>query len=342
MQKILGLDIGSYSIKAVEILNTFKTHKVTHFYEIVIPEIEGLDSSVVGLTAVKQLFTENDLDADRTYTAMMGLLCSMRVLQLQNVKKRMIPQVVQSELETQAPFDIDEVVIDSQILDWKDNQSSVLSVLCRKDHIEAYLNGLKDLEIEPKVIDVDYLSFLNLFPYIQFADSNTSLLSQMALPGFKKGTSILDGGKCRLIIDMGHLKTSMVVFKEGKLATARTIRMGGRYFTDFLQKSLGVTFNEAQRLKHAISQIEYKADSRAEKGKEREFAVAKQLGLAVTELTKELIRTMHSFKAQDRLIPDSVVLTGGSSVISGLPEFLSQVLQIPVERMQQSKAKFPQ
>jgi type IV pilus assembly protein PilM len=334
MQKILGLDIGSYSIKAVEILNTFKTHKVTNFYEIVIPEIEGLDSSLVGLTAVKQLFSENDIDADRTYTAMMGLLCSMRVLQLQNVKKRMIPQVVQNELETQAPFELDEVVIDSQVLDSKENNTSVLSVLCRKDHIEAYLNGLKDLEIEPKVIDVDYLSFLNLFPYINFSDTNTSLLSQMADPNFKKGSTLLDAGKCRLIVDIGHLKTSMVVFKEGKLATARTIRMGGRYFTDYLQKSLGVTFNEAQRLKHAISQIEYKADSRAEKGKEREFAVAKQLGFAVTELTKEVIRTMHSFKAQDKLVPDSVVITGGSSVISGLPEFLADILQIPVERME--------
>jgi type IV pilus assembly protein PilM len=333
MQKILGLDIGSYSIKAVEILNTFKAHKVTKFYEIVIPEIDGLESSFIGLTALKQLFTENQIEADRTYTAMMGLLCSMRILQLQNVKKRLIPQVVQSELETQAPFELDDVVIDSQLLDSKDSVSSVLSVLCRKDHIEAYLNGLKDLDIEPKVIDVDYISFLNIFPYIRFSDTASSMLAQMADPAFKKNTEPLDNGKCRLIIDLGHLKTSMIVFKEGKLATARTIRMGGRYFTDYLQKSLGITFNEAQRLKHAISKIEYKQDSKPQKGKEREFAVAKQLGFAVTELTKELIRTMHSFKAQERLVPDSITLTGGSSVIQGLPQFLSDILQIPVEIM---------
>jgi Tfp pilus assembly PilM family ATPase len=112
MQRILGLDIGSFSIKAVEIQNSFKTYRITRFYEIEIPEIEGLDHSIVGMTAVRQLFTEHNLDADRTYTAMMGLLVSLRMFRFQNVKKRNIPIVVQNEFESQAPFSLDEVVID--------------------------------------------------------------------------------------------------------------------------------------------------------------------------------------------------------------------------------------
>ena len=42
MQKVIGLDIGSYSIKAVEIVNTFKSYEITNFYEVVIPNIEGV------------------------------------------------------------------------------------------------------------------------------------------------------------------------------------------------------------------------------------------------------------------------------------------------------------
>jgi type IV pilus assembly protein PilM len=332
MQKILGLDIGSYSIKAVEILNTFKTYKVTKLYEIAIPEIEGLDQHLVGMTAVKQLFNENEVDADRTYTAMMGLLVSMRVLNLQNVKKRMVQQIVENELESSAPFSLEDVVIDQQIIDNRDGVTSVLAVMCRKDHVEAYLNGLKELDIEPKIIDVDYLSFLNLYPYLRFDGEDTS---ENAAPTSAIGKAQTPGvsRKCRLLIDIGHLKTSMVLFNEGKLVTARTIRMGGRYFTDALQKSLGVSFNEAQRLKHTVSYIEYKPDSKPKQGHEREYLVARQLGLAVTELVKELIRTLHSFKAQERLIPDSIVITGGSSSIKNLPEFLQQMLEIPVDRM---------
>ena len=40
MQKVIGLDIGSYSIKAVEIVNTFKSYEITNFYETVIPNLE--------------------------------------------------------------------------------------------------------------------------------------------------------------------------------------------------------------------------------------------------------------------------------------------------------------
>ena len=332
MQKILGLDLGSYSIKAVEILNTFKTYKVTRYCEIVIPEIEGIDQSLVGMTAIRQLFSENEIEADRTYTAMMGLHVSMRVLNLQNVKKRNVPLVVQNELESQAPFSLDDVVIDSQVIDSKEGVTQVLAVMCRKDHVEAYLTGLQELEIEPKIIDVDYLAFLNLYPYLQFADvapesyTNPVPTKKGALP------EALD--KCRLIVDIGHAKTSIVLFNHGKVVTARTIKMGGRYFTEFLQKALSVSFNEAQRLKHAVSYLEYKANSRPKAGKEREFAVSRQLSVAVTDLVKELIRTLHSFKAQDRLIPDSIIITGGSSIIKNMPEFLQDALEIPVSRME--------
>lgn len=332
MQKILGLDIGSYSIKAVEILNTFKTYKVTKFYEIVIPEIDGVDQSLVGMTAVRQLFHENDIEADRIYTAMMGLLVSMRVINLQNIKKRNVPMIVQNEFESQAPFAIDDVVIDQQVIEVKDGVTSVLAVLCRKDHVEAYLNGLKELEIEPKVIDVDYLAFMNLFPYLQFEGEDAEE-TEPTIVGKGKKAVPAGKGKCRLVLDIGHAKTSMVLFSGGRIVTARTIKMGGRYFTDFLQKSMGVTFNEAQRLKHAVSRIEFNPDARPAPGKEREFAVARQLGMAVTELVKELIRTLHSFKAQERLIPDSILITGGSSAIINLPDFLEQVLEVPVQRV---------
>lgn len=327
MQKILGLDIGSYSIKAVEITNTFKTYKVTQFYENIIPEIEGLDQSIIGMTAVKQLFAENEIEVDRTYTAIMGLLASIRILQLQNVKKRMVPQIVLSELEGHAPISLDDVVVDQQILGTVNNQSNVLAVLSRRDQVEAYLNGLKDLGIEPKVIDVDYLTYMNLYPFIDL-DEGPAVID--AKSGSRKVNPAIMN-KTRMILDIGHLKTSVVMFHNGKLAAARTIRMGGRYFTDFLQKTLGITFNEAQRVKHAVSRVEYKAGGKAEVGHEREFFVAKNITTAVSELVKELLRTLHSFRAQEKLVPEVIYLTGGSAAISGLTDYLQEALGVPVK-----------
>jgi type IV pilus assembly protein PilM len=326
MQKILGLDLGSYSIKAIEILNTFKTYKVTAFHEVVMPEIEGVDPRSIGTTAIRQLFAENEIDVDRTYTAMLGLHVSMRVLQLQNVKKRNIPSVVQNELESQAPFAIEDTVIDQQILETNDGVTTVLAVMCLKDHVEAYLNGLKDCNIEPKVIDVDYLSFMNLIPFLDFEAENASNSGEARKHPDSFGS--------RLILDIGHAKTSIVLFNEGKILSARTVRLGGRFFTEYLQKSLNVSFNEAQRLKHTVSRIDLgrSAGDVASRSKE-DLSVSRQLGIAINELVKELIRTLHSFKAHERVVPSSIILTGGSAVIRNLPEYLEEVLEIPVRTM---------
>lgn len=333
MQKILGLDIGSYSVKAVEILNMYKSYRVTGFHEIVVPEIEGVDDSDVALTAVRQLFRQNDIVADKIFTGIMGALVSTRFFELENVKKRSLGAVVQSELENQAPFRIEDVVIDHQLLETRGTVSTVLAVMARKEDIQYYLNELREISIDPKVIDVDYLSFMNIIPFFAADDDAGKAsggVSAGGTDGAKKDHSRRKNGY-RLLVDIGHQKTSVVLFRGDKLAAARTIRMAGRYFTEFLQKNLSVTYGESQRIKHAVSRIEVSESARPAIGEEKEFLVARLLGVAVVELVKEIARTLHSFTTQEKEFPEALYLSGGSAVISGLKEHLESVLGLRVK-----------
>lgn len=328
MQKILGLDFGSYSIKAVEITHTFNAYKVERFYEVAVPEIEGLDQELIEYTAIRQLFNENSIEVDRTFTAMNGLMVSTRTFNFQNVKKRDVPLVVQNELEASAPFDLEDSIIDQQIIDSVNGVTNVLSAMCRKENIEAFLGGLKELEIEPKVIDIDYLTFMNLFPFIKTEDTlKTEVTGENRLPIYDFGES------CKLILDIGHMKTAMILINNNKFVTARTIRMGGRYITEMLSKGLGITYGEAQRLKHVVSYLEYKQDAKATPGHEREFAVAQQMSLAATDLIKEVIRTLHSFKAQERLVPSQILVTGGTACIRNIIPFLEDSIELPIKML---------
>ena len=56
MQKIIGLDIGSYSIKAVEIINHFKSYEITNYYENIIPQLEDISSDQIISRCMEQLF----------------------------------------------------------------------------------------------------------------------------------------------------------------------------------------------------------------------------------------------------------------------------------------------
>lgn len=314
MQKILGLDIGSYSVKAVEIENTFKNFRVLAFHEVVVPEIAGLDPVDLGMTAVRQLISEGESEVDKTYAAMMGVLASIRILTLQNVKKRQLASIVEGELENQAPFPLDEVVVDHQIIETKGSTSTVLAAMARKDDVEAYLNGLRDLGLEPKAIDVDYISNVNLVPFLP-----------KTLPGSEEIV------QTQLVIDIGHVKTSMLLFHNGKLTAARTIRIAGRYFTEFLMKVLDVSYDEAQRIKHAVGRIELENGATAEGSAGQEAIVARYLAVPVTELVREIVRTVHAFCAQENLHPSITYIMGGSAKLEGLTDLLSKTLEIPVE-----------
>lgn len=325
MQKILGLDFGSYSIKAVEITHTFNAYKIERFYEVAVPEIEGIDQELIEYTAIRQLFSENAIEVDRTFTAMNGLMVSTRTFNLQNVKKRDVPLVIQNELEASAPFNMEETVFDQQILDVSGGATSVLSAMCRKEHIEGFLGALKELEIEPKVIDVDYLTYINIFPFLKSTEPPKS-----QEPDDTKLPILEFGESCKLILDIGHLKTAMILVNDNKFVAARTIRMGGRYITEVLAKGLDVTYSEAQRLKHAVSYLEYKPDAQPTPGREKEFQVAQQMGLAATDLVKEIIRTLHSFKAHERLVPSQILVTGGTACISNIVPFLEASIELPI------------
>jgi len=82
MQKVIGLDIGSYSIKAVEIVNSFKSYEITNFYEAVIPYRDDIEPDILIPQTMELLFTENNLHADRVLTAMPGQYISSRIIPL--------------------------------------------------------------------------------------------------------------------------------------------------------------------------------------------------------------------------------------------------------------------
>src|SRR4051812_18524076 len=106
MQKVIGLDIGSYSIKAVEIVNSFKSYEITNFYEHVIPYREDVETDILIPQCMEQLFQENNLQADRILTAMPGQYISSRIVPLGFSDPRKIASAVLAEVEDAVPFNL--------------------------------------------------------------------------------------------------------------------------------------------------------------------------------------------------------------------------------------------
>lgn len=318
MQRVIGLDIGSYSIKAVEIVNTFKSYEIANFYENVIPVLEDIDPDVVIPACMEQLFLENQLKADRIITAMPGQYISSRVMSFGFSDPRKIEAAIYSELEDAVPFDMDDMIVDHQILGTMGGDTITLAVMTRKTFLRSFLEHLQRINIDPKLVDVDSLAFYNL-------------ASHMNLPS----------GECLGLVDVGHEKTSVCIVQDGVLRMFRSINLGGRYLSEFLARDLETTFSEAQRVKHRISRVICDEDQASDLTGDDKLVV-ERLTLASNSIVKELGRTFYAFKNWEKAPITHLWISGGTSRIKNFDKYLSDQLEMPVEpnQLDQSTLKF--
>lgn len=308
MQKVIGLDIGSYSIKAVEIINTFKSYEVTNFYETVIPNLEGVPLDAIVPVCMEQLFTEHNLQADRIITAMPGQFISSRVLPFPFADPRKIEATIGVQIEDHVPFNMDDMILDHQILGHASGKTLALAVMTRKAFLKNFLDLLSRINIDPKLVDVDSLALYNL-------SSNFTV----------------DDNECYGLVDVGNEKTSVCIIQGGMLKMFRSINLGGRYITDFLARDLETNFHEAQRIKHQISTV-LAGDVTGDQFNDHDRKVAERTTLAANAIVKELGRTFYAYKTWDQQPLTKIIVSGGTSKLANFDTFLSEQLEVPVER----------
>ncbi len=308
MQKVIGLDIGSYSIKAVEIVNTFKSYEILNFYETVIPNLEGVPLDAIVPVCMEQLFTEYNLQADRIITAMPGQFISSRVLPFPFADPRKISATIGVEIEDYVPFNMDDMILDHQILGHSSGKTLALAVMTRKAFLKNFLDLLSRINIDPKLIDVDSLAFYNLSSNIKVADD-----------------------ECYALVDVGNEKTSVCIIQNGILKMFRSINLGGRYITDFLARDLETSFHDAQRAKHRVSRVLYSEDVGDSLSAEDRI-VAERTTLASNAIVKELGRTFYAYKNWDKQPLTKIIVSGGTSRLTNFDRFLAEQLEVHVER----------
>lgn len=307
MQKIIGLDIGSYSIKAVEIVNNMRSYEISNFYENIIPHIDNVQPDLIIPACMEQLFQENNIHADRIVTAMPGQYISSRILPFNFSDPHKIQAAVYAEIEDAVPFNLDDMIIDHQILGEMAGKTVALVVMTRKTFLASFLEHLQRINIDPKLIDIDSLALYNLCPFVE-----------------------RDPNKVYGLVDIGHEKTSVCLVQGDVLRMFRSINLGGRYLTEFLSRDLEVSFNEAQRLKHKVSRV-LTLDDQGQDLSEFEQRVADRMTIACNAIVKELGRTLYAFKTWEKSPIEKIYISGGTSVIKNFSDYLADYLEVQTE-----------
>ena len=145
---IVGLDVGSSSIKAVELRKKGGAIEVAHLgleplaSDIVVDSMI-VDSGTVS-TAISKLFTDCAIKTRNVATAVSGHSVIVKKISLPSMSDQELAETIQKEAAQHIPFDLGDVNLDYQILSEETGnpQMDVLLVAVKKDKILNYTNVL--------------------------------------------------------------------------------------------------------------------------------------------------------------------------------------------------------
>jgi type IV pilus assembly protein PilM len=308
-KSVVGLDIGSSAVKAVELKAAGKGFRVAAYGQEPVPADAIVDGAIIDAGAVaeaiRQVFERNKTFKGKDVCAS---LSGNAVI----VKKITLPVMTESELnesiyweaEQYIPFDIQDVNLDYQILDpgtGPDSRGSmeVLLVAAKKEKIGDYTGVIAQAGRTPVIVDVDAFALQNAF------DVNYGL----------------DSAQVVVLLNAGASAININILQGEQSMFTRDISIGGNAYTEAVQKELDLPHESAEQLKKGIP-----VDGAS-------FEEAQPVLRAVTEnVLLEVQKTFDFFKAtasSDRI--DRIMLSGGASRVDGFRDMLHERFGAPVE-----------
>ena len=299
-QRILGIDVGSYSIKVAEIERSFRSFQLVGFFEQPIVPYETLGKEGSTTQALLKLFEEYNLSADLVYTALPGQMSAIRVIDLPFADFKKVDQTIEFELENYLPLPLEELLIDYQLLSTTKTSSTVLVSYSKNSDFVKFMNMMSEANLDPRYVGSEPVEMANVM---------------------KLG--ILQPEGAYAVIDLGHEKTDISIFVGDKLQYSRTVMVGGRELTRAVAESLNIPPAEAERMKIEMGQV----GPGVEGADATTRSISEALKKPLEELLLHLRQTFMAFQEKKGEVVQALILCGGSSRLSGIDHYLSTNLR---------------
>ena len=230
---IVGLDIGSRSIKVGELAHNKNKSKLKKFGMIDLPpgliEEGNISDPLQVANIIKQLFKAYNVKEQNVAVSIGGYSVIVKKINVQTMSEDQLQDSIHLEAEQYIPFDMNDVNIDFQILGESPNnpnQMSVILVAAKKDMVNNYINLVEMAGLNPCIIDVDAFALQNVY------DLNYEIT-----------------GENVAIIDIGHAKTSLNILKDDVSVFMRDVSLGCGQINQEIVSVVDCSIEEAEQIK---------------------------------------------------------------------------------------------
>ncbi len=302
---IVGLDIGSRSIKAAEIVETKQGLSLKRFgiVDIAHGAIEEgtINDPETVAESIKQLFKSYNIKETNVAVSIGGYSVIVKKISVQTMDEEKLQETIHFEAEQYIPFDISDVNLDFQILGESESnpgQMNVFLVAAKKEMVNDYINLVNLAGLNPCIVDVEAFALQNAIEAnYDMQNENTAL------------------------IDIGASKTSLNILKGNSSLFMRDVSLGCGQINQKIMSLIECSFEEAEQLKYGdkpdrLTQEDLKGI----------------ISSVVTDWCTEIRRALDFFYStypEDQI--KRIILSGGGANIDEFRELLATEASAEVE-----------
>ncbi len=303
-REIVGIDIGSSSVKLVQLDEQKGSFQLRNAGILPLPSEAIVDNSLMDTTSIvetiKSLVKSLDIKAKDAVCSISGNSVIIRKITLPAMTPEELEDQIAWEAEQYIPFDINDVNLDFEILDTDlaaSGKMTVLLVASKKEIINEYAAVFNEAGLKLVVVDVDSFAIQNI--YEQNYDTAP--------------------GDVVALVNIGASIMNLNVVKDGISLFTRDVQMGGNLYTEEIQRQFSLSGQDAERIKVTLDYPD------KERLKETIARINETLSI---EINRSL--DFYNSSAEDQRIT-KVYLSGGCSKVAMLAEAVSQRLGLAVE-----------
>lgn len=302
--RLLALDFGSSSIKAVELDAAFGRFEIhDHFQEKI---LAGESFSQAALRVYQRLRQK----PDKIVVNLRSSHVTFRILTLPTKDKKAIASGVTFELDDDLPFPIEDAVYDFSTIGTQTNQSTVYVASTLKTHIGSAIEMWNQAGLDPDIITTEAWALRALANRVLAPEQQTRPI---------------------VIVHIGNERTTLYSHHQGQPVSVRDLGWGGIDLTTVLCQRYGIPFDkaEAAKLDHGFVLMQnQRSQATAE-----QIEFSDTLAQPIAELISEIRQLVLSTKSHCHEQVAEIYLCGGTSLLPGLARVVEEEFQIPVHSL---------
>jgi type IV pilus assembly protein PilM len=297
---LIGLDIGSVSIRAVETTRGKDGPVIANFGEVPLPE-GAVQAGVIHdekavTTALRHLWASTKLRGRDVVLGVTNPQTVVREMSVANLPEREMRRSLPFQVRDMLPLPVEKSLLDFYPLETSGDGKTVrgLLIAAPKEAVLAAVSAIEQAALHVARVDLASFALLRAAAYLD--------------------------EKVEAIVDIGAHATSVVVHHDGVPLIVRTLPRGGSEITERIATRIGATVPEAEAIKCRVGLLDDGGPDTAAVVREAIQPLINEIGSSFAYLT--------SGDRQARVA--RVALSGGGALLPGLPDALHRKLDVDV------------